>query len=77
MESTQGAIVRPDSEGPTVPIQLHGGLRSPNKTVTPAGTTTICVARGATCIDNASDTTSIALSWIIRLIKKVNLRGIK
>jgi hypothetical protein len=30
----QGAIVKPGREGPTVPIQLHGGLRGPNS-VTP------------------------------------------
>ena len=40
-ESTQGAMVPPDGEGAHVPIQLRGGLRSPNRTVTPAGTTTI------------------------------------
>jgi hypothetical protein len=31
------------------------------------------MAGGATCIDNASDTTSTALSRIFRLIKVVNL----
>jgi hypothetical protein len=35
------------------------------------------MAEGTTCIDNASDTTSTALSRIYRLIKVVNLRGIK
>jgi hypothetical protein len=35
------------------------------------------MAEGTTCIDNASDTTSIALSRIFRLIKAVNLRGHK
>jgi hypothetical protein len=35
------------------------------------------MAGGATCIDNASDTTSTTLSRIFRLIKAVNLRGIK
>jgi hypothetical protein len=45
--------------------------------ITPVGTTTIRMARGAMCIDNASDTTSTALSRIFRLIKAVNLRGIK
>jgi hypothetical protein len=39
--------------------------------------TTIHMARGATCIDNASDTSSTALSRIFHLIKVVNLRGIK
>jgi hypothetical protein len=69
--------VRPDREGPTVSFQLHGGLQSPNRSVTPAGTTTIHMAGGATCTDNASDTSSTALSRIFRLIKVVNLRGIK
>jgi hypothetical protein len=69
--------VKPGREGPTVPVQLRGGLRSPNKTVTPAGTTTIRMDEGATCIDNASDTSLIAVSRIFRLIKAVNLRGIK
>jgi hypothetical protein len=64
-------------EGPTVPVQLRGGLRSPNRTVTPAGTTTIRMAGGAKCIDNSSDTSSIALSRIFRLIKAINLQGIK
>jgi hypothetical protein len=35
-------------EGLTISIQLHGGLRSPNRNVTPVGTTTICMAGGAT-----------------------------
>jgi hypothetical protein len=37
----------------------------------------IRMAGGATCIDNASDTLSIALSRIFRLIKVVSLQGIK
>jgi hypothetical protein len=44
MESTQEAIVKPGREGPIVPVLLRGGLRSPNRTVTPAGTTTIRMA---------------------------------
>jgi hypothetical protein len=76
-ESTQGAIVKPGREEPTVPVQLRGGLRSPNKTVTPMGTTTICMAEGTTCIDNASDTTLTAQSRIFCLIKAVNHRAIK
>jgi hypothetical protein len=64
-------------EGPTVPVQLRGGLQSPNRTATSAGTTTICMVGGATWIDNASDTTSTALSRMFHLIKAVNLRGIK
>jgi hypothetical protein len=71
------AIVKPGREGTTVPIQLRGGLRSPNMTITPAGTTTIHMAKGATCIDNAFDTSSNALSRIFHLIKVVDLRGIK
>jgi hypothetical protein len=67
----------PGREGTTVPVQLRGGLQSPNMTVTPKGTTTICMAGGTPCIDNAYDTTLIALSRIFRLIKLVNLRGIK
>jgi hypothetical protein len=35
------------------------------------------MVRGATCIDNASNTLSIALSRIFHLIKVVNLQGIK
>jgi hypothetical protein len=71
------AIVRPGREGPIVLIQLRGGLQSPNRTVTHAGTTTIRMVGGATCIDNASDTMLTAVSRIFRLIKAVNLRGIK
>jgi hypothetical protein len=41
------------------------------------GTTTVPMARGATCMDNAFDTTSNALSTIFRLIKAINLLGIK
>jgi hypothetical protein len=54
-------------------VQLRGGLQSPNRVVSPVGTTTIRMAGGATCIDNASDTTSTALSRVFRLIKAVNL----
>jgi hypothetical protein len=38
----QGIHTRGYSEarkGPTITVQLHGGLRSPNMTITPAGTT--------------------------------------
>jgi hypothetical protein len=35
------------------------------------------MAGGAMCIDNASDTSSTALSTIFRLIEVVNLQGIK
>jgi hypothetical protein len=35
------------------------------------------MAGGTTCIDNATDTTSTALSRIFRLIKAANLQGIK
>jgi hypothetical protein len=69
--------VRPGREGPTVSVQLRFGLQSHNRTVTPAGMIAICMAGSATCIDNASDTTSTALSRIFCLIKAVNLRGIK
>jgi hypothetical protein len=54
--------VKPGREGPTIPVQLRGGLRSPNRTVTHAGTTTIHMARVAACIDNAPDTSSMAMS---------------
>jgi hypothetical protein len=53
-------------EGPTVPVQLRGDLRSPNMTVTPAGTTTIRMAGGAACIDSAPDTSSMAMSRTFR-----------
>jgi hypothetical protein len=69
--------VRPGREGLTVPVQLRGELQKPNRIVTTAGTTTIRMAGGATCIDNASDTMLTALSRIFSLIKAVNLRGIK
>jgi hypothetical protein len=69
--------VRLGREGPTVSVQLHGGLQSPNMTITPTGTTIIHIAEGAMCIDNVSDTTSTALSRIFHLIKVVDLRGIK
>jgi hypothetical protein len=71
------AIVRPAREGPTIPVQLRGGLQSPNRIVTPVSTTTISMAGGATCIDNASDIMSTSLSRIFHLIKAVNLQGIK
>jgi hypothetical protein len=74
-ESTQGAIVRPGREGPTIPVQLRGGLQSPNKTVTPAGTTTICMAGGTMCIGNASDTMSTTLYRIFCLIKVLSFEG--
>jgi hypothetical protein len=74
---TQGAIVKSGREGLTVPVQLRGGLGSPNMSVTPAGTTTARMAEGTTCIDNGSDTTTTALYRIFRLIKAVNLRWIK
>jgi hypothetical protein len=35
------AIVKSSRDGPTIPVQLRGGLGSPNKIVTPVGTTTI------------------------------------
>jgi hypothetical protein len=60
-------------EEPTILIQLRGGLQSPNMTITHAGTTIVRMAGGATCIDNASDATSTALSRIFLLIKAVNL----
>jgi hypothetical protein len=49
-------------EGPTVSVQLRDGLRSPNRIVTPTGTTTIRMARGTACIDNAPETSSMAMS---------------
>jgi hypothetical protein len=67
------AIVKLGRDGSIVPVQLRGGLRSPNRTVTPAGTTAVRMAGGAICIDNAFDTTSTALSRIFYLIKVVNL----
>jgi hypothetical protein len=69
--------VKPGREGPTIPVQLHGGIQSPSRIVTPVGTTTIRMAGGATWIDNASDTSLTALSRIFRLIKEVTLQGIK
>jgi hypothetical protein len=65
--------VKPAREGPTIPVQLRGGLQSTNKIVTPAGTITLRISRGATCIDNASDTSSTTVSRIFHLIKAVNL----
>jgi hypothetical protein len=40
---------------------------------TPTGTTTVRMVGGTTCIDDASDTTSTALSRVFHLIKAVNL----
>jgi hypothetical protein len=77
MEFVQWAIVKPVREGPTIPVQLHGGLGIPNRTITHAGTTTICLVEGARCIENASNTSSTVLSRIFHPIKAVNLRGIK
>jgi hypothetical protein len=54
--------VKPGREGPIIPVQLCGGLRSLNRTVTHAGTTTIRMARGAVSIDNAPSTSSMAMS---------------
>jgi hypothetical protein len=48
-------------EGPTVPIQLCGALQSPNRIVTHVV--------NITCTDNASNTSSTALSRIFHLIK--------
>jgi hypothetical protein len=36
--------VKPGGEGLTILVQLRGGLRSPNRTVTPVGTTTVRMA---------------------------------
>jgi hypothetical protein len=58
--------VKPVRKGPTILVQLRVGLRSPNKTVTPAGTTTIHMVKGTTCIDNTSDTSSMAMSKTFR-----------
>jgi hypothetical protein len=52
---------------------ILGGLLSPDRTVTPVGTTIVRMAGGATCIVNASNTTLAALSRIFCLIKVVNL----
>jgi hypothetical protein len=69
--------VKRGREGSTVSVQLCGGLRSPNRIVTLAGTTTIRMAEGATCTDNTSGTSLTALFRIFRLIKAVNLQGIE
>jgi hypothetical protein len=58
--------VKSGREEPNVSVQLHDGLQSPNRTVTPMGTTTVCMAGGATCIDNVSDTSPMAMSMTIR-----------
>jgi hypothetical protein len=57
-------------EGPTVPVQLGGDLQSPSMTVTPAGTTIIRMAGGAACIDNAPDTSSMAMSRTFRCLHR-------
>jgi hypothetical protein len=64
------AIVKPGRKGPTIPVQLRGGLRSPNRTITPAGTTTIRMAEGITCIDNVLDTSLMAMSRTFRCHNK-------
>jgi hypothetical protein len=56
------AIMKTGREGPTVSVQLHGGLQSTNMTVSPTGTTTKCMAKDAASIDNAPDTSSMAMS---------------
>jgi hypothetical protein len=58
--------VKSGREGPTIPAQLHGGLRSPNSTVTHTSTTTIRMAEGTACIDNAPNTSSMAMSRTFR-----------
>jgi hypothetical protein len=58
--------VKSGREGPTVPVQLRGELQSHNKTVTPMGTTTVRMAVGTVCIDNAPDTSSMAMSRTFR-----------
>jgi hypothetical protein len=58
--------VKPGKEEPTVPVKLRGGLRSPNRTVTPAGSTIIHMAGGAACIDNAPGTSSMAMCRTFR-----------
>jgi hypothetical protein len=46
-----------DRGGAHVPVQLRGGLRSPNMTITHAGSTqTILMAGSASSIDNHSNT---------------------
>jgi hypothetical protein len=61
-----GAIVKPGRDGPTVPVQLRGGLQSPNKTITPTGTTIFYMTGGSPCIDNAPDTSLMAMSRTFR-----------
>jgi hypothetical protein len=58
--------VKSGREEPTVSVQLCGGLRSPNMTVTLAGITTICMVGGAACIDNAPDISLMAMSKTFR-----------
>jgi hypothetical protein len=53
-------------EGPTIPVQLCGGLGSPNRTITPTGTTTVCMVEGAACVDNPPDTSSMDMSRTFR-----------
>jgi hypothetical protein len=50
----------------TILVQLRGGLQSPNRTITHVGTTTIRMAGGTACMDNAPDTSSVAMSRILR-----------
>jgi hypothetical protein len=54
--------VKSGREGPTLLVQVRGALRSPNMTVSSAGTTIFHMARGTACIDNAPDTSSMAMS---------------
>jgi hypothetical protein len=42
------------------------GLQNPNRTITHVGTTIIRMTRGITCIDNAPDTSSMAMSRTFR-----------
>jgi hypothetical protein len=58
--------VKSSREGPTIPVQLGGVLQSPNRIVTPIGTTIVYMAGGTACIDNALDTSSMAMSRTFR-----------
>jgi hypothetical protein len=58
--------VKSGREGPTIPDQLHGGLQSPNRTVTSPGTIIVRMAGGTACIDNAPDTSLMAMSRTFR-----------
>jgi hypothetical protein len=53
--------VKPSREGPTVLVQVHGGLRSPYMTITPAGTKNNPYGQGHRVHKQCPHTSSMAM----------------